>query len=252
VGEGKTFLKNGRLRMNSRSQNQLNMVGACLTVANSAENKPVWFGQSPEDFGAGLAALATSYGAVVAKAAQAAVATGGAADAKASAETVLEDSAYVLTRALAYHFKKTGDLDRRGKVDLSKTDIVKLRTQELVNQTMAIRDLATAAVSEPDADKRGITAARVAELSAAITAFSNVMNSPRSEIVNRSVLLREVETDLAALLDEVSDLDDLALQFDGTEAGAHFLEAWRRARAIVDNGGGHATVTPTPAPKPTT
>jgi hypothetical protein len=30
--------------MNSRIQNQLNMVGACLTVANSTDYKPVWTG----------------------------------------------------------------------------------------------------------------------------------------------------------------------------------------------------------------
>jgi len=30
--------------MNSRIQNQLNMVGACLTVASSTDYKPVWTG----------------------------------------------------------------------------------------------------------------------------------------------------------------------------------------------------------------
>ena len=31
--------------MNSRIQNQLNMVGACLIVANSTDYKPVWTGK---------------------------------------------------------------------------------------------------------------------------------------------------------------------------------------------------------------
>lgn len=104
---------------------------------------------------------------------------------------------------------------------------MKLRTQELVNKAIVIRDLGTAAVSQADAAKRGVTAVRVAALTAAITAFSNVMNSPRGEIVNRSALLREVETEIAALLDRLSDLDDLVLQFDGTEAGQRFNEAWK-------------------------
>jgi hypothetical protein len=30
------------------------------------------------------------------------------------------------------------------------------------------------------------------------------------------------------------------LQFDGTDAGKRFIEAWKRARIIVDSGGGHA------------
>lgn len=237
--------------MNSRLQNQLTMVGSCITLANSAEHKPVWFGNEPADFGTDLVVLQTDYGTITAKAAQADAAAGGAADAKAVAETTLEDIAYVLARALAVHFKKTNNLTDRAKVDVSKSEIVKLRTQELVNKTIAIRDLGTVAVSQTDAAKRGVTAARVAALTAAITAFSNVMNSPRGEIVNRSALLREIETDIAALLDKVNDLDDLVLQFDGTEAGQRFNEAWKGARIIVDSGSGHSTPAPAPAPTPT-
>lgn len=238
--------------MNSRLQNQLTMVGTCITNANSADHKPVWLGKDPADFGTDLVALQTDYGTLTAKAALADAAAGGAADAKAVAETTLEDIAYVVARALAVHFKKTGNLTDRAKVDVSKSDIVKLRTQELVNKTIAIRDLATAAVSEPNADKRGVTAARVAALTAAITAFSSVMNAPRGDIVNRSALLREIETDIAALLDKLNDLDDLVLQFDGTEAGQRFTGAWKGARIIVDSGSGHSTpaVTPALAPNP--
>ena len=236
--------------MNLRISNQLNMVGACINVANSTEYKPVWNGHEPADFGTDIAELQTDYGSTTAKAAQAEAATGGAGDAKSSAETVLEDAAYVLARALAIHFKKTGDLDRHGKVDVTKSEIMKLRTQELVNKTTAIRDLGTAAVSEAGAAGRGVTAARVAALTAAITGFSNVMSTPRGQIVNRSALLKEVETDVAALLEKVSDMDDLVVQFDGSEPGKRFIEAWKRARIIVDSGGGGGT-TPTPPTPPT-
>ena len=237
--------------MNLRIQNQLNMVGACITVAQSSDYKPVWNGKPPADFGTDMATLQTNYGDITAKAAQADAATGGATDAKAVAETNLEEAAFVLARALANHFKKSGDLDRHGKVDVSKSEIMRLRTQELVNQTTAIRDLGTAAVSEPGAADRGVTAARVAALTAAITSFSNVMSTPRGQIVNRGALLKEVDTDTAALVELVSDMDDLALQFDGSDAGNRFIEAWKRARIIVDTGGGHGNgSTPTP-PTPT-
>lgn len=234
--------------MNLRLSNQLNMVGACINVAQSPEHKPVWNGKEPADFTPDLAQIQTDYAGVTAKAAQAEAATGGAADAKAAAETALEDAAFVLARACAIHFKKGGDLDRYGKVDVSKSDIVKLRTQDLANKATAIRDLATAAQAETDAAKRGVTAARIAALTAAITAFTKVMNAPRGQIVNRSALLREVETDVAALVVKVTDADDLVLQFDGTEAGRRFIEAWRRARIIVDLGGGP---NPPDAPAPT-
>ena len=48
------------------------------------------------------------------------------------------------------------------------------------------------------------------------------------QIVNRSALLKEAETDVAALLEKVSDMDDLIVQFDGCELGKRFIEAWKR------------------------
>jgi hypothetical protein len=236
--------------MNLRTSNQLTMVGACITVAQTPEHKAVWLGKDPADFGTDMTALQTHYGAVTSKAALAEAATGGGGDAKSAAETVLEDSAFGLARALANHFKKTGDLDRLGKVDVSKTEIVKLRTQDLANATTAIRDLGTVAVAEAGAAGRGVTAARVAALTAAIAAFVAVMNLPRGEIVNRNALLREVDTDVAGLVENVNDMDDLAMQFDGTEAGRRFIQAWKNARVIVDTGGGHGGTMPTPTPTP--
>ena len=237
--------------MNLRTSNQLTMVGACINVAQSPDHKPVWNGKEPADFGTDMTTLQANYGAVTAKAAQAQATTGGAGDAKTGAETVLEDAAFILARALANHFKKSGDLDRLGKVNLSKSAIMKLRTQDLVNTTMAIRDLSAAALSESGAAGRGVTAARVATLTTAITNFSQIMNSPRGQIANRGALLKEVDTDTAALVEFVNDMDDLAVQFDGTEAGRRFIEAWKRARIIVHSGGGQGGgITPTP-PAPT-
>ena len=156
-----------------------------------------------------------------------------------------------IARALANHFKKTGDLDRHGKVDYTKSEIVKLRTQELVTQTTAISDIAQGAVAETDAAKRGITQARIATLSAAIAAYTKVMNAPRGQIVNRSALLKEVETDTAALVEFVNDMDDLVLQFDTTPTGHRFMEAWKRARIIVDVGGSNGgEEKPAPSPQP--
>ena len=62
--------------------------------------------------------------------------------------------------------------------------------------------------------------------------------------------MREVETDTAALVQLATDMDDLALQFDGTDAGKRFIEAWKRARIIVDTGGGHGSTPPIPPTLP--
>ena len=228
------------------------MVGACITTANTTENKAVWNGNPPLDFTTDIAQLKTDYTAVIQKAALADGASGGAGDAKAQAETALEDAAYILARALANHFKKTNNLEKLAQVDVTKSEIVQLRQQNLLDKTPAIRDLANATVAEPNAAGRGVTAARITTLTNAINAFTAVMNLPRGQIVNRSTLLKEVDTDTADLLEQVADLDDLVQQFDGTDAGKRFIEAWKRARIIVDTGGGHGGTTPTPPTPPAT
>jgi hypothetical protein len=228
------------------------MVGACIIVANSKDYVAVWTGNPPADFTTDFTQLQTDYASVTAKAVLASGASGGAGDAKAQAETALEDAAYILARALANHFKKTGNLDKLGQVDVTKSEIVQLRQQDLLDKTTAIRDLGTATQAEPNAADRGVTAARIAKLTATINAFTKVKDLPRGEIVNRSTLLKEVDTDTAKLLEQVADLDDLVLQFDGTDAGKRFIEAWKRARIIVDTGGGHSNGGTPPTPPPTT
>jgi len=49
-------------------------------------------------------------------------------------------------------------------------------------------------------------------------------------------------------------LEDLVLRFDGTDAGKSFIEAWKRARIMMDTGGGHGNggTPPTPPIPPAT
>jgi hypothetical protein len=95
--------------MSERTTNLLTMVGTCLTVAESPEHRPVWDGQEPAEFKTDLAALKAKYQSAMRVASQAGAATTGAANAKAKAETALENAAIELSRALANHFKKAGD-----------------------------------------------------------------------------------------------------------------------------------------------
>ncbi len=233
--------------MNSKIQNYLSMVRATLDVAQSSDYKAVWEGQPPVDFGTDLVQLSADYASVAAKAALIGNTAGGASDAKATAESGLEDNAYLVARALAAHFKKTADLVNLGKVNLTKSDIVRLRTQELVTLATTIRNLANETVDHPEAANRGLTPARIEALTASITTFSTLMSLPRGQIVNRSVLLKEVETDVAGLLTTLTDLEDFVGQFDTTETGKRFVKAWKQARIIVDVGGGRGNVPPAPA-----
>ena len=226
------------------------MAGACLTVANDKNHRLVWKNQPPADFETDLTKLGTDYEAVLQKDALADGAAGGAGDAKSVAETALEEISHIVARALANHFKKTGNLDALGKVNFSKSDIVRLRHQDLLDQSVALRDLSTATQTEAGAADRGVTAARTATLSSAIGAFKTLMHLPRGQVVNRGTFKKEVATDVAALVSHVADMDDLVIQFDGTEAGRRFIEAWKRARKIVDSGGGAGPSDPTPPTPP--
>lgn len=237
--------------MNDILTNRLTMVGTCLTLAQSAQHSPVWTGQPPLDFGTDLAALAIDYGAATVLASQYNSAITGPADAKDVAETLLEQLSHQLARALANHYKKTGDLTNRAKVNVSLGTIQKKRDQHLHAFGIEVRDLAQGASAHADAVNRGITAARIAALTAAVNNFGTLLNAPRGAIVNRSALGRELETVIAGLVEDVTDMDDLALQFDATEEGRAFIAAWKQARIIVDAGHGPGEAPPTPPPPPT-
>ena len=236
--------------MNDRLSNRLNMVQASVSVAESPEHRPVWDGQQPAAFAVELAAVKTALADTLALASQSDSATTGAAQDKDVAETALEDAAFPLARSLALHFKKTGNLTDRAKVDVPLSAIQKLRAQNLVSLAKQIRDLAEANKTEPDAVGRGVTEARITTLTAAITTYEQLIGAPRSQIVNRSTLLRELETRTAELLDMMNDLDDLVLQFDGTDRGHRFVSAWTQSRGIINHG--HRFNPPSPPPAAST
>ena len=241
--------------MKDRITNQLDMVGASLAVADKPEHNTVWNGQPPLDFGTDLSPVRGEYQSIRAAAALAYATTTGTTDAKATAETTLENAAYVLARACVAHYRKTSNLTDLAKVDLSRSHIQELRHQTLISTTTLIRDLAQTASTQPGAAGRGVNAARITALSAAITSFSNLLNAPRSTIANRAALIRDLETRVAGLMNMVAALDDLVVQFDTTPAGRNFIAAWKQARMIVDGGHGpgedeEGGGTPPPAPIP--
>ena len=140
--------------MDDRINNRLTMVNAAIAVAETPANRLVWDGQPPAEFGTALNALKTGYAAATALAAQAGSATTGAAASKDVAETALENAAFVLARALAFHLKKTGDLTRRAKVNFPLSGFQKLRDQELVARCTEVRNIAQSVTAEPGATDR--------------------------------------------------------------------------------------------------
>ena len=235
--------------MKDRITNQLDMAGACINVATKPEYQAVWNTTPPLDFVADFATFQAEYASITAAASAAYAATTGPASAKDLAETALENLAYVIARALCIHYKKIGNLTDRAKVDFTKSAIVRLRDQTLKTTCELIRDLANEARDDSGAMGRGITTARVASLGAAITAFTNLLSAPRGQVANRSILIRDVETRVASLMERLPDLDDLVLQYGDTPAGRAFIAAWKQARIIIDAGHGPTPEDP-PAPGP--
>ena len=241
--------------MTDRTTNQLDMAGTCLAVADRPEHNAVWNGQPPLDFGGDLSPVRGEYQGIRAAAALAYATPTGATDAKATAETALESTAYILARACTAHFRKTGNQIELAKVDFKKGGIQKLRDQALVVTGTLIRDLAQTASTQPGAAGRGVNAARITALTNAVNAFSALLNAPRGQIASRSALKRDIATRMAGLMGLVEAIDDLVMQFDGTVAGRNFIAAWKQARIIVDGGhrpGEHAAPDGggTPPPNP--
>ena len=224
--------------MNDRITNQLNMVSACLAVADRPEYNAVWVGQPTLDFSADLSSIRGEYQGIIAASVLADAATTGPAAAKDTAETNLENAAFVLARACTAHFRKTGNQTDLAKVNLKKNEIKKLRDQALVTTGTLIRDLAQAASTQPGAAGRGVNTARITALTNAVNAFSALLNAPRGTIANRAALKRDIETRVAGLVSLVEAIDDLVVQFDTTPAGRTFIAAWKQARIIVDGGHG--------------
>jgi hypothetical protein len=231
------------------------MIGACLTFANGADNLPVWQNQPPLDLTDDLATLGTLHATASATAAQLAGATTGVAEGKDAAETVLENRAFLLARAVFNHCRKTGDATTAGRVNLTKSAIQRLRDQDLLATSRDIRDTAQIKSAEPDAAKRGITPAAITALTSGIDAYAAVVNAPRTTIASRAALNRELTTQVAACMDHIRNVDDLILQLTGP-AAADFIAGWQQSRMIVDAGHGpgeppQPPTPPTPSAPPT-
>lgn len=236
--------------MNDPLQNRLNMIGACLALAHQPEHQPTWEDQPPLDLTTDMETLGTLHTAATALAATLAGPITGAADAKAEAETALEDAAFVLARALCAHFRKTGDLASCSQVDFSKSAIKRLRDQDLIATATTIKTLGTTASADPTAVNRGVTPARLTALTAALTAYTALVNKPRTMISDRAAQRQELETRVAACLAHLEEMDDLVLQLDTTAPGRHFINAWKNARVIVDAGHGPGEEEPPTPPTP--
>ena len=172
-----------------------------------------------------------------------------AAGEKRLARETLGDTATEIAAAIFSYAEENDDPELAGRVDLSRTDIIKGRDTSVVARCRDIHAAATENLALlADA---GVTAAKLTAFKKQIDGFENLQTKPRQHVAKRSAATRLMPT-LLRKADRIVNrrMNKLVVQFK-TNA-PDFYNAYQTAVAIVDSGTGHSKNGNggTPAPKP--
>ena len=106
------------------------------------------------------------------------------------------------------------------------------------------------------------TQAKITTLTAAIELFDHLQRQPRTSIAGSATKRRELVTEVADLMEQFADLDDLVVQFEPLPSGvpavpgrtpeaiAAFIADWQRLRKIIPAGHGPSEEEPATPPTP--
>ncbi len=180
----------------------------------------------------------------------------GATNEKAYALEALGNAAHEVTAAVLAYAVKTGDHELSGRVDFSRSDITAGRESVVVARC---RDILAAATANVDSlADYGVNQAKLNAFKKKIDAFEAVQAKPRQKIATSSAATKTLPERFGQA-DVIlgKRLDSLVVQFK--DSAPDFYGAYRTARSIVDNPGGHkvngngngnGNGTPTPTPEP--
>ena len=241
--------------MKNELTNRLGMFNTSLTTLNKDTYKAVWFQKDPKIFTAKVAEA----GQAVADLSdfcekQSTIITGSAED-KAREAAEAEDAAHPIARALVQWFRDAKDETNAAKVDLSLSDLRRLRDQNLLAQlniTLALAQAITGGAKAAQAVDYGLTPAKITALAKEITDFANIINAPQANIADRKSLTAQLRVKFNEVEEKFAALDDLILNFNGTVAGDALVAAYQAARVVRDLGGSPTKPTPSPTPTPAT
>ncbi len=239
--------------MKDEFTNRLGMFDTTLLNLNTTANKAVWFEKDPLIF---TAKVATATAGVVELrkfcVKQSTDITGSALDKKREGDEAIA-VAHRLSRALVTWFRDQSDETNATKVDLQESGWARLRDQEQVDQGRLVRDLAQGVVAGPksaDAAAYGITAIAVASVNKEVEEYAAVVSAPQLSIADRKSLTQQMRDRFNAVEGLFVALDDLILQFSGTEAGRALIASHQAARIVRDLGAGPGEPeAPAPAPE---
>lgn len=230
--------------MTTKQQNKLNMYLAVKAVLDA--NDSVW--QSLPAFADGYAGLSTQIGSIQALAQNQNLDTSGIAQDKQASKVAMATAAIGIASAVRAYAVKTKNNTLANEVDFNQSDLTGARDADAVENCQNIHDAANTSLAALAA--YGVTAAKLAALQTAITAFSGLMGKPRQTIATGKTVTQQLGDAFdAADLALNEELDNLIGQFTDTNAG--FVSDYQNARIIVDAAASHASPNqPTPAPTP--
>ncbi len=237
--------------MNNTITNRIASFRARLAVLDNPTHTPVWQTKAPLKFTEKAASARTQTDSLLELAGRQSAAIDGHAQDKRREEKELENEAHKLGRALVSYCTDTADLATAAKYDFQISGWRRLRDEILLNQA---RLLATDAshlargTTAAAAAGYGITPAAIAKLTKEADDYEELITAPVNAIGERSTLtagLLPKSREIAELLDQ---MDDLAIQFQGTPRGDAFVATWLASGQIIDRGHGPGTDDAPPSP----
>jgi hypothetical protein len=239
--------------MKNEFTNRLGMFNTSLTTLNKDPFKAVWFQQDPKIFTAKVAEAGQAVTDLKEFCKKQSIIITGSAEDKAREAAEAEDAAYPIARALVQWFRDQKDETNAAKVDLSLTDLRRMRDQDLLaqlNTTLELAQGVTGGAQAVQAAAYGLTVAKVAALASEIADFAEFINAPQSSIADRKALTMQLRVKFNAVEEKFAALDDLILNFNTTAPAHALVAAYQAARVVRDIGGSPSAPTPTPAPTP--
>lgn len=236
--------------MNDYYLNRLNMGRKVLACLNKPDHLLLWQNQPPVKFTTKVAEAAAMLAELEALAGKQSLATNGAAADKRREEKELEDTAHALGRAVVACCRDAGDEAGAAPFDLPISGWRKLRDEILLGKARELEAKAAALAGTPGGADYGITAASVADLKKEADDYATLIAAPDAAIGGRKALTASVRPAFAAFEAKLQEMDDLALAFRSTAAGAAFVATYFHARTINDRGSGPAEKKPAPTPPP--
>jgi hypothetical protein len=224
---------------------------ATLAVADKDENKPIWQNKPPLAFTEGIGAARQAVKRLISVGAEQSTGISGTTDALRGLRKRFESALHSLTRATFRCLKKMGKEEEAAKANLTPSNLHDARAVALAGIGETVLDLAEPLSKSPGdgqpvpGEKFGVTAARVADVDELWSDYSTAVGAPGSARAERKALTDALPGQFATVEESFSELDDLAIQFRGTEAGDRFVDAWFNARRVVDTGRRAAKPNPT-------